>query len=81
MPSETEVRFTPTEERILKLFSDGERHRKEEIRGKCMDPLSELAGVRVHIKSLRQKIPNGRLIVCEVDRRIAYYRMVYRYTI
>lgn len=68
--------LTPTERRIYEMLSDGERHTKPELHSCLDDELSDVRGVRVHIKSLRDKLPPDRIILCECASLTIYYRMV-----
>lgn len=75
----TELDLTPTERRMYEMLQDGERHTKEELRTCLYDHYSSAEGVRVHICTLRAKLPEGKLIVCEIRHRIAHYRLVYKF--
>lgn len=75
----TELDLTPTERRMLDLFQDGERHTKEELRRCLYDEYASVNMVRQHIKRLREKMPEGKLILCEIKGRAVFYRLVYRF--
>ena len=75
----TELDLTPTERRMLEMLQDGERHTKEELRTCLFDLMSSVEGVRVHICTLRAKLPEGKLILCEINRRIVHYRLVHKF--
>ncbi len=74
------MQFTPTEERILKVLADGDRHTYEEMLKECMeDELATRSNLRQHVYNLRAKL---RLIqheiLCEVYYKRKYYRHVLR---
>jgi DNA-binding response OmpR family regulator len=75
----TELDLTPTERRIMAMLGDGERHLKEELRTCLWDEYASVDSVRPHIMRLRAKMPEGKLILCEVKGRTIYYRLVYRF--
>lgn len=60
-------RFTPTQQRLLAVLSDGEPHSPAEL-SKCVNDDLAVDGVlRNHIKLLRDKLFSvGELIVCEI---------------
>lgn len=69
--------FTPTEQRILKLLSDGQRHKRKEIHACLFDELSELKTIRYHICMMRKVLrPKGEDIICEMYMGGLYYRHV-----
>ncbi len=69
--------FTKTEQSMLKVFSDGMRHSREEVHGCLNDELQPLSGIRAHICNMRKKlIPMGENIVCELYGGLIYYRHV-----
>lgn len=69
--------YTPTEERIVSLLSDGLNHRRAEILA-CIDELADHRVMRVHIFNIRTKLKRkGRDVLCTFDRnRAVCYRMV-----
>lgn len=71
-------KFTPTEQRILDLLSDGLSHRREEFLSCLYDELGRLGTVRLHLYNMRKKLrPIGQDIVTEMGQsRILYYRHV-----
>ncbi len=60
--------FTPTEQRILNVLSDGMLHSKDELM-KCLDDdLAQRSAVDPHISNLRKKLnPVGQHITCETN--------------
>ena len=69
------VHFTPTQQRILTLLSDGYGHQAEEVLGCLGDP--SLATLRVHLTHLRSKLqPNGQNIVVHILDGKTYYQQV-----
>lgn len=69
--------FTPTQEKILDILSDGDRHTKHELFECLHDELGLIDNVFIHISNIRNKLrPIGEYIVCEVDRGRNYYRHV-----
>lgn len=66
-------------ERLKDFLSDGIRHRRDELK-QCMhetDPAFWPNALRPHMKKLREEIrPQGLDVVCELDGRAIYYRMV-----
>lgn len=72
----TEVKFTPTETRLLKILSDGNRHHKDELFECLDDDMSSLNALAKAICLLRKKLPNGDGILVEWWRRKRFYRLV-----
>ncbi len=67
------ARFTPTEQRILNLLSDGLPHSREEIRHCLSDELAPKAAIRPHIASIRRVLRLlGEDIICEINPKICY---------
>ena len=57
--------YTPTQQRILLLLSDGLPHTREEIR-ECIDTMSSNANIRTHLTILRKKLEGvGQAILYE----------------
>lgn len=72
-----DVRYTPTEQRMLEMLSDGMRHLREELHTCLWDEQSSLKAIRVHICRLRVKLRRfGEDLICETDGRRLYYRHV-----
>lgn len=60
------VRFTPTEQRIVDLLSDGRYHTLEEMRRVMGDELADTCTVTVHLFRIRKKIkPHHQAILRE----------------
>lgn len=69
--------FTPTEQRMLKILSDGFPHHKSELQVCLPDNLGDITNIRAHLSFLRKKLrPKGEDILCELCRGEAYYRWV-----
>lgn len=71
-------KFTVTEERILKMLRDGQRHTKYEL-VTAINPnnLNSYAAMAMHISNIRKKLrPVGEDIICELSGRIIHYRHV-----
>lgn len=69
--------FTPTEERMLVVLSDGDRHKKEELHKCLFDELSQLMTVNYHIQNMRRKLERkGQTIVVERGKG---YDLFYRH--
>lgn len=71
-------RFTPTEQKILAVLSDGKRHLKDELRVLLSDgELSDDTVMQMHVSNLRKKLnPIGQDIICEYNSRRIFYRHV-----
>ena len=70
------TRYTPTEQKILQVLSDGMSHERCELYACLMDPESKPTSIRQRISSLRKKLrPKGEDVICELNRGI-YYRHV-----
>jgi DNA-binding winged helix-turn-helix (wHTH) protein len=69
--------WTPTQYRLLQVFSDGYLHSKEELHGCLNEELSEPNNLRVHLTKLREKLrPIGEDIICIKTDGITRYRHV-----
>lgn len=79
MPHRPELKYTPTEKRILNLLSDGEAHLIKDMISCLEDELSDSKTVTVHITNIRSKLPRDEWIVCEVKHRKTYYRHIIKY--
>lgn len=72
------MHLRPTEQRILDLLSDGQRHTREEIKGLLDDELADMVTVRIHVSNLRKKIAaKGENVV--VSRQTVDGKVVTRY--
>ena len=70
--------FTPTQKAMLKILSDGKRHRLAELKT-CCGPCSDTT-VASHVYLLKKKlVPKGEDIVCVFSRGYFYQhvRMLY----
>ncbi len=74
----TEVpKFTPTQQRIIDVLSDGKPHSRKELKGCLPDELAELKTVNVHIAHIRVKLrPIGEDIICEMG---SMYQLGFRH--
>jgi hypothetical protein len=73
------MKFTPTQERILKVLSDGKAHHKRELFACLDDELADPKGSAVvrHIVDMRKQLrPNGQDIICEYYYQKYLYRHV-----
>jgi len=69
--------YTPTQAAMIKVLSDGQRHRREELHACLPDELGGLINVHNHLSKLRKKLrPKGEDIVCELYERRIHYRHV-----
>jgi hypothetical protein len=70
----TDHRWTPTQQRIIDLLSDGMPHDRYEIFGCLDDNLSKLSAIWFHMSSIRRVVrPRGEDILCVLfDRKIHY---------
>lgn len=74
----TEPRFTPTQQAMLQVLSDGMPHRKEDLYA-CLPEgyYSDIRVVTVHVSNLRKLLkPQGMDIVCEYRYGVYMYRQV-----
>lgn len=75
--SATMEKFTPTQQRILELLSDGLRHKRDEVLACLGDDMASLDTMQIHIVYLRKKLnPKGTDIVCQVYNGGYYYRHI-----
>jgi hypothetical protein len=69
--------FTEVQRRMLKVLSDGLRHRPKELHSCLVDELGPISNVQPHLSHIRKKLrPKGQDIICEVLSRKYYYRWV-----
>ncbi len=70
------MHFTPTEQKIMDILSDGQLHTKAALHAVLPDTLGPLNNVRVHLTYLRRKLrPEGKTIAAETRDRVCYYRL------
>lgn len=67
--------FSPIQQSMLGLLSDGKRHPKEELLALC-DELSTMAAVHQHVSQIRKKLPPSEDIVCVYSNRRTHYQHV-----
>jgi hypothetical protein len=71
--------FTSTEQRILAVLGDGERHRQSELQAVLDDELASKGSVFTHLSRIRVKLrPIGQDIICEFNNRRIFYRWIRR---
>ena len=69
--------FTPTQQRIVDLLSDGRAHTREEVQKCLVDELGPVENIRPHLTSLRKILrPHGKDIACQLLNRKSYYVLV-----
>jgi len=69
--------FTPTQKRMLKVLSDGQRHTREELHACLDDELSALSAIQAHITYIRKHLEiRGEDIVCVARDRSYHYQHV-----
>jgi DNA-binding response OmpR family regulator len=70
--------FTPLQERLLAVLSDGMPHHRDELYSCLDDDLADPGALRVAIHYLRKKLNRkGHTIICEVGQdRLYRYRHV-----
>lgn len=74
----TDNGFTPTQQAILKVLSDGEPHSKEDLRLALGDEMASMKTVRVHLSHIRKKLPEKEFILCVVRGYNISYQHVRR---
>lgn len=75
MPNENG--WTPTQQRMIDLLSDGMPHDRHELHACLDDPLSSLATIKFHLSLIRRIIRlRGEDIICELWERKIHYRHV-----
>lgn len=69
--------FTPTQQKILDVLSDGLAHLREELHACLPDELGPLKNVQNHITAIRRRLrPKGQDIVCVISNRGIRYMHV-----
>lgn len=74
----TEVRFTPTQQAMLQVLSDGMPHRKEDLYA-CLPEgyESDMRAVITMVHKIRKKLRTvGQDIICEYSYGVYKYRHV-----
>lgn len=66
--------LTPTQRAILKVLSDGQLHRREELHACLVDELGPLSNVQPHISRLRKHL-HGQVICCVLCGQTTYYAL------
>lgn len=73
----TDNGFTPTQQRILDVLSDGKDHTRKELHSCLPDELSQLSAIQKHVSKIRKVLqPKGFLILCTIHNRRICYRYV-----
>lgn len=71
------IQYTKTEQRIIKLLSDGMPHPREDLLECMLDPMGNYVALTSHIVRLRRKVRTlNQEIVCELRRGAIYYRQI-----
>ena len=69
--------FTPTQQRILEMLSDGLYHRQDQLLRCLNDDMTDKSTLNVHLSNLRKILAStGERIICMEEDRITYYRHV-----
>lgn len=73
MPSE----FTPTQQAILGVLSDGKAHSKQELHRCLPDELASMSALRTHLCRMRPALwQRGQDVLAIVHRRRTCYQLV-----
>lgn len=71
------LKLTPTQKRLLKMLSDGQRHTSKELIAQCLTEDGTIGALRLHISQLRRKIqPHDQTVICEMVDKKGYYRLI-----
>jgi DNA-binding response OmpR family regulator len=71
------IYYTPTEERILRVLSDGLPHSHDDLRELLCDDMAVKRTINTHVSNIRRKLkPLGQTIVCEYIRKRQHYRHI-----
>lgn len=71
------MKFTPTQQKIIDILSDGQRHTAQELFDCLPDELGYIDNLTQHISNIRNRLkPIGQWIVCETANKRRYYRHV-----
>tara|TARA_R110002020_G_scaffold376130_3_gene587293 strand:+ start:18703 stop:18954 length:252 start_codon:yes stop_codon:yes gene_type:complete len=69
--------FTPSQEKILEMLSDGKPHTKYQLKLTYGDEFTSCASLKNLIKKIRKQLrPKGQDILCEYANRTIHYRWV-----
>lgn len=75
-PDQSSLSFTPTQQRLLRVLSDGQDHSAEELRAVLGDDMAGRSALSVHLTYLRKKLQRqGQDVVC-LFRHGFFYRHV-----
>jgi hypothetical protein len=76
---EVKPRFTPTQQRMIDVLSDGMPHTREELHKCLWDEEGALGNIKMHISLIRKVLqPVGQDIVCCLVRGTIQYRHIRR---
>lgn len=69
--------FTPTQQKILDVLSDGKSHSRQELIDCLEDAVADRKNLNVHLSNLRARMrPAGHDVIYCPRHRKAYYRHV-----
>jgi hypothetical protein len=72
--------LTPIETKIIRLLSDGDLHKRDELMGCIGDPLSKPVNLHYHLVNLRKKLlPLQQTVCCVLRGRERFYRRMVMY--
>lgn len=70
-------KFTPTQQRIVDLLSDGKPHTRKELHGCLWDELASRSMIKYHLCHIRKVLrPRGEDILCLYLNRTYQYQHV-----
>ena len=71
------LRFTPTQEKLLAILADGAPHLRQELLDVFDDPMPTRKKLTNHLMAIRKVLrPIGHDIVCQLLYQKCYYRHV-----
>lgn len=69
--------FTPTQQCMLDVLSDGQAHTREELHACLPDEMGALSNIQAHLCAIRKQLrPIGQDILCEFKHRTLHYRHI-----
>lgn len=72
-----QIKFTPTQQKLLRVLADGNRHRRRELLDAMGDDQATPANLSTHLCILRKRLSDmGETILCEYYDRTINYRHV-----
>jgi DNA-binding winged helix-turn-helix (wHTH) protein len=66
--------LTETEDKIIRILADEERHSRYQLADCLPDELSTINALQRHISAIRKKLPDGHYVICEQYQGGIYYR-------